>query len=361
MLFSIIIPCYNHAHFLEDSISSLISQAYTNWEAIIVNDGSTDNTDYIANNWCKKDSRIKFISCFNKGLSAARNIGIEFSSGDIISLLDADDRYEVNHLQLLFNKFSQGYDIVFTGYSYFSDSDNIHYQIRLNNSIKFDEILHGNIIPPVAVSFNRSKLMSTGDFDISLNSAEDWDLWIRFFKVGCSLGISDEPSALYRISANSMSRQFLTMYEALKIVSFQAYRIDSRISSDYPFNKNIVFSNFDSIKKHLLLCIGVAILQNKKTMAINLFRKEMDLYDFKFTSIDFRYFCSYLSFRYQFSKNGLNLVLNNLYPKYLEFFQELNLPGLDIKEAMNEVFSIHLKQQIKYKWGFLSPIINFLS
>jgi hypothetical protein len=204
-------------------------------------------------------------------------------------------------------------------------------------------------------------LKIAGTFDTSLKSAEDWDLWIRFFKVGSLLGISENSSALYRISANSMSRQFLTMYEALKNVSIQAYTFDFRISIDYPLNKNIFSYNFDSIKKHLLLCIGVAIVQNKISLAIDIFKKEMETFNLTFNSNDFKYFCSYLSFRYHVSKEDLKWVFETLHPQFLAFFQELKLPGLDINDTMSVVFSIHNKLRNKQKWGLLSPLVNRIS
>ncbi len=361
MKFSIIIPCYNHGIFLKDAIKSLISQSYTNWEAIIVNDGSTDNTIEIGNYWCNKDSRIKLISVSNNGLSSARNTGIEFSTGEYIALLDADDKYKFNHLQSLLNVFQTGSDIVFTGYTYFSNSTNINHTVCLNKSINFNQILAGNIVPPVAVAFKRSIFDFSGGFDTALKSAEDWDLWIRCYKIGCCLGVSEDSSALYRISANSMSRQFLTMYEALKKVSLEAYVIDPRISMEHPLNKSRINSNFDSIKKNLILCLGVAILQNKNSIAVDLLRREMEMFQLKFNSTDFRYLCSYLSFRYHVSKEDLKWVFETLHPQFLAFFQVLKLPGLDINDTMREVFSIHNKIRNKQKWGFLSPLVNRIS
>jgi glycosyltransferase involved in cell wall biosynthesis len=358
---SIIIPCFNQAQYLDEAISSLIFQTFSNWEAIIVNDGSTDNTIEIAEYWCRKDDRVKIVSTLNKGLAYARNIGIELTSGEYIALLDSDDKYQLNHLESLLSIFNKGSDIVFTGYTYFDNTTNVHYSVQLDKSTKFEEILHGNIVPPVAVAFRRSVLNMSGYFDTSLKSAEDWDLWIRCLKVGASLGISKEPSALYRISANSMSRQFSTMYEALKNVSIQAYTFDCRISIDYPLNKNIVSINFDSIKKHLLLCIGVAIVQNKISFAIDIFKNEMVTFNLTFKSNDFKYFCSYLSFRYHVSKDDLKWVFETLHPQFLSFFTQLSLPGLDINKTMKEVFSIHNKIQIKQQWGFLSPLVNRIS
>ncbi len=361
MKISIIIPCFNQAQYLDEAISSLILQTFSNWEAIIVNDGSTDNTIEIAESWCRKDVRVKYFSGPNKGLSSARNIGIELTSGEYISLLDSDDKYHLNHLESLLSVFNRGSDIVFTGYTYFDDTNNVHHSVQMDDSTNFEEILHGNIVPPVAVAFRRSILKISGAFDTSLKSAEDWDLWIRCYKIGCCLGISEDSSAFYRISPNSMSRQFLTMYEALKNVSLQAYAIDSRISIKHLLNKSLVHQNFESIKKNLLLCIGVAILQNKNSIAIDLFRREVEIFKLTFENTDFKYLCSYLSFRYHVSKENLNWVFESLHPKFLAFFQELKLPGLDINDTMSEVFSIHNKVRNKQKWGFLSPLVNRIS
>lgn len=361
MKFSIVIPCFNQSHFLNDTMSSLIYQTYGNWEAIIVNDGSTDNTIEIGNYWCKRDSRIKIISVSNNGLSSARNIGIEFSTCEYIALLDADDKYVSNHLQSLLNVFQTGSDIVFTGYRYFSDSSPINHSVRLNRLMNFQQILDGNMVPPVAVAFKRSIFDLSGGFDTSLKSAEDWDLWIRCYKIGCCLGISEESSALYRISPNSMSRQFLTMYDALKKVSIQAYVIDYRISIEHPLNKSLANTNLESIKKNLLLCIGVAILQNKNSVAIDMFKREMKIFQLTFKNTDFKYLCSYLSFRYYVSKDDLKWIFEILYPQFLAFFQDLSQPGLDINYIMKEVFSIHNKIRNKEKWGFFSPIINRIS
>jgi hypothetical protein len=357
---SIIIPCFNQAQYLDEAISSLILQTFSNWEAIIVNDGSTDNTIEIADYWCKKDDRLQIVTYSNKGLSSARNSGIELTSGEYIALLDSDDKYQFNHLESLLSVFNTGSDIVFTGYTYFKNASEVHYSVQLNEYTKFEEILHGNIVPPVAVAFRRSILKNSGAFDTSLRSAEDWDLWIRCFKTGSKLGISKGSSVFYRISNNSMSRQFLTMYESLKNVSLQAYAIDPRISFDHPLNKNYE-NKFNSIKKHLLLCLGVAIIQNKKSLAINILRQEMEVFQLKFKSKDFKYFCSYLSFRYHVSKDDLNWVFETLYPQYFDFFQELRLPELNIKDSMREVFSIHTKIRNKQRWGFLSPLINRFS
>ena len=90
-LFSIIIPCYNQAHFLPDCLNSILEQEFQDWEAIVVNDGSTDETSQVAIGYQKKDTRIKLIEKENGGLSSARNFGIRSAQGKRFIFLDADD------------------------------------------------------------------------------------------------------------------------------------------------------------------------------------------------------------------------------------------------------------------------------
>ena len=97
-LISIIVPCYNQAHFLNEVLQSVLDQSYSNWECIIVNDGSPDNTEEIALVWCTKDKRFRYVKKENGGLSSARNAGITISQGEYILPLDADDKIYPSYL-----------------------------------------------------------------------------------------------------------------------------------------------------------------------------------------------------------------------------------------------------------------------
>ncbi len=88
---SIIVPCYNQAEYLGETLNSVIKQSYPNWECIIVNDGSSDNSEQIALEYCKKDNRFKYLFQSNQGPSTARNNGIAQTSGEFILPLDGDD------------------------------------------------------------------------------------------------------------------------------------------------------------------------------------------------------------------------------------------------------------------------------
>ena len=98
-LVSVIVPCYNQAEYLPEALQSVLDQDYPYWECIIVNDGSTDNTEDVAKQWATKDHRFKYYSKVNGGLSDTRNFGIEKSEGAYILPLDADDKISSNYLK----------------------------------------------------------------------------------------------------------------------------------------------------------------------------------------------------------------------------------------------------------------------
>lgn len=104
-LVSVIIPCYNKAAFLAEALDSVFMQSYSNWECIIINDGSLDNTQNIAKSYAIKDNRFKYLCQDNQGVSIARNNGIKASSGIFILPLDADDTIEPTYIEKAVNHF----------------------------------------------------------------------------------------------------------------------------------------------------------------------------------------------------------------------------------------------------------------
>ena len=120
---SIIIPCYNYGEFLTETLASLIYQSHKNWEAIVIDDGSTDNTESIILPLLKKDSRIVFFKQINRGVSAARNLGLQYVSGDFVQFLDADDLLSPQKISLQLDYFSKNpnVDICYTDNHYFQN------------------------------------------------------------------------------------------------------------------------------------------------------------------------------------------------------------------------------------------------
>ena len=95
---SIIVPVYNVESYLDECIQSIVNQTYQNWECILINDGSMDNSEHICDTWVEKDNRIHVIHQSNQGVSAARNTGIQHAKGEYITFIDSDDWIEKNYL-----------------------------------------------------------------------------------------------------------------------------------------------------------------------------------------------------------------------------------------------------------------------
>ena len=124
-LVSIIVPCYNQAQYLDECLQSVLDQTYQNWECIIVNDGSLDDTGEIVKKWLKKDNRFQYFYKKNEGVSLARNYGIDKSNGIYIQLLDGDDILQKNKISHQVKRFESNskIDIIYGGNRYFIDGD----------------------------------------------------------------------------------------------------------------------------------------------------------------------------------------------------------------------------------------------
>ena len=138
---SIIIPCFNQAHYLERSVKSVLSQTFSEIECIIVNDGSTDNTHEIAKYLCSTDSRVKYFFKENGGLSAARNFGIPKAQGEWIQCLDSDDWIHENKIkfQLEHLKGFEDRDVIF-----YSDYERVYLDSE-QNIIEREEKIVGSL------------------------------------------------------------------------------------------------------------------------------------------------------------------------------------------------------------------------
>ncbi len=223
-LVSIIVPCYKQAQYLPDALQSVLTQTHTNWECIIVNDGSTDNTESVATEWVTKDNRFKYIKQENTGLSSARNTGLRVAMGEYIQLLDADDILEKNkladQLDYLINCNTK-IDIVVSGYRYFQDSDisrelqifgpfNILPEVAINKEDRKDLVKLFARTNPMVISaplYNKNVFERIGTFDESLSGNEDWDFHFRCAAKGIifqHIGYPPQSKTLIRIHDSSM-------------------------------------------------------------------------------------------------------------------------------------------------------------
>lgn len=246
-LVSIITPSYNSKRYIKETIDSVISQKYTNWEMIIVDDFSSDNSAEYIKNLVKNDVRIKLlILSHNAGAAEARNKALEIAKGKYIAFLDSDDIWLPNKLeqQLKFMK-KNDYAFTFTSYVPFSEDGTQEYRtIHVPKEIDYIGYCKNTIIGCLTVMINREE---TGDFRMkNIRSSHDMALWLEIMKRGYTAYGLDEVLAKYRLVSNSNTAK---KYKAIKDV-WKVYRgIEkmSLIKSGWYFMHYI----FNAIKKRI--------------------------------------------------------------------------------------------------------------
>ncbi len=179
-LVSIIIPTYNRAWILSQAIDSVLNQTYCDRELIVIDDGSTDNTQKLLATYGEK---IQVILQENKGVSAARNRGIEAASGEYIALLDSDDEWLPEKLksQVEFFKENPGALICQTQEIWIRNGQRVNPKNRhkKQTGMIFESSLSLCLVSPSAVMFKRDLIVKTGLFDEIMPACEDYDLWLR--------------------------------------------------------------------------------------------------------------------------------------------------------------------------------------
>ena len=199
-LISVIVPCYNQAQYLDECLQSVLDQTYTDWECIIVNDGSPDHTEEIAKKWVEKDARFRYLSKENGGLSSARNAGIEIAKGEWILPLDADDKIGERYLELAEKEFEKSYTVIYCIGEKFGIETGL---------IKMEEFSLTNLATYntfFASSFYKKDCWKkiNGYDEQMIYGLEDWDFWISLLKNGGSAHKIPEICFFYRIKETSM-------------------------------------------------------------------------------------------------------------------------------------------------------------
>ncbi len=223
---SIVIPAYNSLKFLPETMESVFRQTFKDFEVIVVNDGSSDDTEH----WVSQiaDPRIKLICQENKGLSGARNTGITHASGEYIAFLDADDLWEATKLekQVLCLEENSEIGLVYTWVALIDENSKFTGRVFKNyaeNDV-WHQLIEHNIVESGSVAMVRRQCFETcGVFDRNLRSfVEDWDMWLRIasrypFKV------LKEPLVYYRQHSTSASRNWEAMEQSFRIVIEKAF------------------------------------------------------------------------------------------------------------------------------------------
>jgi hypothetical protein len=222
-LVSVIVPCYNYGHFVGEALESVLAQTYVNWECIVVDDGSIDNTKAVVTQYEEKDSRIKYVYQRNQGLAASRNLGISLSRGIYLQFLDADDQIESRKLEFQSSVLEDNVyiDIVYGSVRFFeagsmeesptpqnSNSNSRSTPLSGSGSAILPSLIQDNLMVVNAPLIRSNVAKAVGDFDGDVKGIEDWDYWIRCAVKGHHFQYcySDQTDALVRFHPNSMSR-----------------------------------------------------------------------------------------------------------------------------------------------------------
>lgn len=243
-LISVIVPCYNQAQYLDECLQSVLEQTYPEWECIIVNDGSLDNTDEIAKKWIAKDPRFKYIYKENGGLSSARNAGIGMSKGEWILPLDADDKIGNQYLELAEKEFDKGNTIIYCEAEFFGVSNTPW----LLPKYSYDKILNGNIIFCSAF-FQKKDWTTVKGYDVNLqNGREDWDFWLSILDHNSTVKRLDYLGFFYRRKEVSMDTEINRNKSILIITENYIYK--KHLTKYLDFDKNAI-KNFSILKNKL--------------------------------------------------------------------------------------------------------------
>lgn len=203
---SVIIPAFNSEKYIASTIQSVCDQTYSDWEMIVIDDGSTDTTADIVRAFV--DPRIRLIQKTNGGTSSARNLAIIKSHAEFIQFLDADDLILPKKLALQVEILDRqpAIDVVYASFRYLYDnycSINPPEWMREPTDEPFRELVKGSMFPPNAALVRRRLIEREDLFDESLRTGEDWDFWLRLARKGATFLFHNECLALYRQHTDS--------------------------------------------------------------------------------------------------------------------------------------------------------------
>jgi len=212
---SVIIPCYNTAQFVLETVESVFAQTYTDYEVVIVNDGSPDAAELerVLAPWF---ARIVYLKTENRGLAGARNNGIRASKGELIALLDSDDIWEPRYLEVQVRKLDEdaSADIVYPRALIFEDGQSGGTLSTLSTGeVTFTSLIQETCCVVVSVLARREALQRAGLFDDTLRSCEDFDMWLRCVKSGSRIIYHGEALLRSRRRKGSLSSDPVWMYD----------------------------------------------------------------------------------------------------------------------------------------------------
>ncbi len=255
LLFSIIIPTYNRAKFIKKTIHSILNQSYVHFEIIVVDDGSSDNTEDIVKEI--QDSRVNYYKIKNSERGAARNVGIAKSKGDYITFLDSDDIL-YSHYFYTAKQLIESHNFPFfahIGYEMRNEENKVVLRINNLKSNDYNMLLQGNPLGCIGV-FLKKEITSEYRFneDRNLSGSEDWELWFRILARFGIITDSTICACMLHHDARSVVNTNENKLILRKNIALNSIFSDSYVIKRYATKKNYIESYFDTyIALHLAL------------------------------------------------------------------------------------------------------------
>jgi glycosyltransferase involved in cell wall biosynthesis len=217
---SVIIPNFNNAHYVSSAIQSVLDQSHQDFEVIVVDDGSTDESRAVIGRF---GERVRYLWQENQGLAGARNTGIRAAQGKWIGLLDADDQWLPTYLATVLALQHQSPNSAVYYCAAQCMDHNGHDLPRVlgeplgTPETTYNTLIRANFLIPSTILMRRDVIMAAGLFDQQLRSCEDWDLWLRIAAKQRFVG-TPERLARYRLHSASLSANVTGMHQAAQAV-----------------------------------------------------------------------------------------------------------------------------------------------
>lgn len=256
-LVSVIIPAYNATRTLQETVQSALSQTMSDFEIIIVDDGSSDDTLEVARSI--EDERVRVLTQPNGGVAAARNAGIRAASGKYVALLDADDLWVPHKLERQLEVLESGQDVyaVQSGATFVNDSLEV-LSVRLcfpTQNALLETLLFQNMQANMSnLVIARHKFDEMGYFDTQLEILEEWDMAIKVAR-HCNLVSLEESLLLYRVHAGNRSRNLGIHIQPGLLVLRRTFR-DPTLPSDVRSKKRLIYAHFYTMLSGGALKVG---------------------------------------------------------------------------------------------------------
>ena len=204
-MISVLMTTYNCAPYISQAIKSILNQTYNKFEFLIIDDGSTDNTDEVVKSF--QDERIRFIKSVHIGRSKALNYGLQNCSNDWVALMDSDDICHPQRIEYQLKNFDYHENSILCTWSIYFRDDKLLFDVRTPvNTEEFRNkmALHSYVCNP-SIIFNRKFIMSNGNYLEELHNSEDYELWSRLLNKAKFI-VCEEYLLFQRMRTNSLSR-----------------------------------------------------------------------------------------------------------------------------------------------------------